>query len=92
MVDTAAPALFSLPPRLDTVRPPLPPGGGSTQNRPHAVGSVVEHASFGRGKVMGYQGEQKILVHFGLVTFIGNIDWSINVPGKHASDAKYGVR
>jgi len=29
-----------------------------------------------------------MLVHFGLAKFIGNIDWSINVPGKHASDAK----
>jgi hypothetical protein len=29
-----------------------------------------------------------MLVHFGLVTFIGNVDWNINVPGKHASDSK----
>jgi hypothetical protein len=25
---------------------------------------------------------------FGLVIFIGNIEWSVNVPGKHESDAK----
>ena len=42
----------------------LPAKDRTTQNRPHAVDSLVEHASFGRGKVMGYQGEHKILVHF----------------------------
>jgi DNA helicase-2/ATP-dependent DNA helicase PcrA len=29
------------------------------------VGGQVRHATFGVGKVMGYQGERKILVHFG---------------------------
>ena len=29
-----------------------------------------------------------MLVHFGLVTFIGNIDWSINVQGEHESGEK----
>jgi DNA helicase-2/ATP-dependent DNA helicase PcrA len=28
------------------------------------VGALVEHKDFGQGKVMGYKGETKILVHF----------------------------
>jgi DNA helicase-2/ATP-dependent DNA helicase PcrA len=46
---------------------PASPGsrGSQHQNRPHAVGSLVSHASFGQGKVMGYKGDNKILVHFG---------------------------
>ncbi|MCB2185895.1 MAG: ATP-dependent helicase [Deltaproteobacteria bacterium] len=39
--------------------------GSQRQDRPFAVGSQVAHATFGRGKVMGYQGDKKILVHFG---------------------------
>ncbi|CAO0821304.1 DNA helicase II / ATP-dependent DNA helicase PcrA [Desulfarculales bacterium] len=51
--------------------PPLAPGptptsrGSQRQNRPYVVGSLVAHASFGQGKVMGYKGDNKILVHFG---------------------------
>ena len=39
--------------------------GSQRQNRPFAVGSRVSHQTFGQGKVMGYQGDKKILVHFG---------------------------
>ncbi|MFZ5587648.1 MAG: ATP-dependent helicase [Thermodesulfobacteriota bacterium] len=39
--------------------------GSRTQARPFPVGSVVNHAAFGQGKVMGYKGDQKIMVHFG---------------------------
>jgi DNA helicase-2/ATP-dependent DNA helicase PcrA len=31
---------------------------------PFAVGTLVQHKDFGQGKVMGYKGETKILVHF----------------------------
>ena len=33
-------------------------------DRPFAVGTLVEHATFGRGKVMGYQGKTKVIVYF----------------------------
>jgi DNA helicase-2/ATP-dependent DNA helicase PcrA len=53
------------------VAPPAPAAtaqpasrGSQHQDRPHAVGSRVRHASFGVGRVMGYKGPQKILVHF----------------------------
>lgn len=60
-------------PRLGPVFDVAPPAAGATpasrgsqrQDRPHAVGSLVAHASFGQGKVMGYKGDNKILVHFG---------------------------
>ena len=38
--------------------------GSQRQDRPFAVGGQVEHATFGVGRVMGYQGSKKILVHF----------------------------
>ena len=38
--------------------------GTMRQDRPFAVGSMVSHNTFGRGRVMGYQGGKKILVHF----------------------------
>jgi DNA helicase-2/ATP-dependent DNA helicase PcrA len=38
--------------------------GGRDMKKPFPAGSLVRHARFGRGKVMGYQGEKKILVHF----------------------------
>ena len=43
------------------------------QNRPYAVSSMVSHAKFGKGKVMGYKGEDKIMVYFqtyGLKTLV----------------------
>ena len=39
----------------------------SKPSRPFAIGANVEHGTFGSGKVMGYKGEQKILVHFNKV-------------------------
>ncbi len=38
--------------------------GSRSQDRPFAVGSQVSHDTFGTGRVMGYQGGKKILVHF----------------------------
>ncbi len=44
---------------------PVPASRGALQpGRPFAVGQRVSHASFGAGKVMGYKGQEKILVHF----------------------------
>jgi hypothetical protein len=44
---------------------PAPASRGSQrQERPFAVGSEVIHNTFGQGRVMGYQGGKKILVHF----------------------------
>jgi len=44
---------------------PAPASRGShTQKRPYPVGTLVEHPSFGDGKVMGYKGADKIIVHF----------------------------
>lgn len=43
------------------------------QDRPFAVSSMVSHAKFGKGKVMGYKGEDKIMVYFqtyGLKTLV----------------------
>ncbi len=37
---------------------------GFKQEVPFAVGSQVRHQVFGRGKVMGYQGKAKVMVHF----------------------------
>jgi DNA helicase-2/ATP-dependent DNA helicase PcrA len=69
--------LEDLPPRLvhedQASRPvfavpepaPTPSSRGSQrQNRPFAVGTRVAHSAFGGGKVMGYQGDKKIIVHF----------------------------
>lgn len=43
----------------------IPQGRGSQrQDRPFAVGAMVRHNTFGQGRVMGYQGGKKILVHF----------------------------
>ncbi|MCB2225235.1 MAG: ATP-dependent helicase [Desulfarculaceae bacterium] len=38
--------------------------GSQRQDRPFPVGGQVSHATFGTGRVMGYQGGKKILVHF----------------------------
>jgi DNA helicase-2/ATP-dependent DNA helicase PcrA len=38
--------------------------GSMAQERPFGVGQMVKHATFGPGKVMGYKGEEKILVNF----------------------------
>ncbi|MBU1277445.1 MAG: ATP-dependent helicase [Proteobacteria bacterium] len=38
--------------------------GSQRQDRPFAVGGMVRHNTFGKGRVMGYQGGKKILVHF----------------------------
>jgi len=38
--------------------------GSQRQDRPFAVGSQVNHNTFGIGRVMGYQGNKKIMVHF----------------------------
>ena len=46
-------------------RAPARPVRGIKQEVPFAVGSLVEHQVFGRGKVMGYQGKAKVMVHFG---------------------------
>jgi len=47
------------------VEEPAPVSRGSRrQDRPHAVGALVRHHKFGRGKVMGYQGGGKIIVYF----------------------------
>ncbi len=40
-------------------------GRGLRQEVPFAVGSLVRHQVFGQGKVMGYQGKAKVMVHFG---------------------------
>ncbi len=45
--------------------PPPASRGTQTQDRPFRVGSQVLHATFGKGKVMGYKGQDKIIVHFG---------------------------
>ena len=42
-------------------------------DRPFPVGGMVSHAKFGRGKVIGYRGDDKIMVHFtgyGLKTLV----------------------
>ena len=39
--------------------------GSMSQARPYKVGAKVSHQAFGQGKVMGYKGNDKILVHFG---------------------------
>ena len=39
--------------------------GSRRQDRPYTVGAKVRHASFGDGKVMGYKGSDKVIVHFG---------------------------
>ena len=39
--------------------------GTRTQGRPYAIGTVVQHDTFGQGKVMGYKGDKKVIVHFG---------------------------
>ncbi len=67
------PGLLDMPrlgPVFDVAPPPAsgttPASRGSQrQDRPYAVGSLVSHAAFGQGKVMGYKGDNKILVHFG---------------------------
>ena len=38
--------------------------GSRRQDRPFPVGDMVKHGTFGTGRVMGYQGGKKILVHF----------------------------
>lgn len=39
--------------------------GTHSQSRPFAIGAKVKHATFGNGKVMGYKGDTKVIVHFG---------------------------
>ncbi|MBU1157174.1 MAG: hypothetical protein KJ921_15065, partial [Proteobacteria bacterium] len=57
-------------PRENVFEVPLPQAptpqsrGSQHQDRPFPVGSMVEHNSFGKGRVMGYKGGKKILVHF----------------------------
>ena len=57
-------------PRENVFQVPLPQTatpqsrGSQRQDRPFAVGSLVRHNTFGQGRVMGYQGGKKILVHF----------------------------
>ena len=47
------------------VGPAVPASRGSRdQKKPFPAGSMVTHQRFGPGKVMGYQGDLKILVHF----------------------------
>ncbi len=61
----AAGPVFDVPPTLGAA-PSVPQSrGGQRQTRPFPVGVQVRHATFGVGKVMGYQGERKIMVHFG---------------------------
>ncbi len=56
--------VFNLPPELADASAHPAKKNTQSQNRPFAVGALVKHSTFGRGKVMGYQGAQKILVHF----------------------------
>jgi DNA helicase-2/ATP-dependent DNA helicase PcrA len=51
--------------RVFDVPEPSPSSRGSQyQTRPIPVGTVVMHATFGQGKIMGYKGEKKVLVYF----------------------------
>ncbi len=60
LLEIPAEAIFEVP-----APDPAPASRGSqSQQRPFHVGSQVEHNTFGAGKVMGYQGDKKILVHF----------------------------
>ncbi len=51
--------------RVFDVPDPAPASRGSqSQGRPFAPGTLVKHATFGQGKVMGYKGNKKIMVYF----------------------------
>lgn len=60
LLDMPAEAVFAVP------SPGAAPAsrGSQSQNRPFAMNSKVKHGTFGQGKVMGYKGDKKILVHF----------------------------
>jgi DNA helicase-2/ATP-dependent DNA helicase PcrA len=58
--DQASRPVFAVPESA----PPRSTRGSQRQDRPMAVGTRVAHPTFGGGKVMGYQGDKKIIVHF----------------------------
>ncbi|MEW5911687.1 MAG: ATP-dependent helicase [Thermodesulfobacteriota bacterium] len=63
LVERPAEAVFELPASVGPT--PAPASRGSQrQERPFAVGGQVRHNTFGQGKVMGYQGDNKVIVHF----------------------------
>ena len=49
---------------FDVAEPTPTSRGGQGQSRPFQPGTVVMHATFGQGKVMGYKGEKKVMVYF----------------------------
>jgi len=68
-VDEVPPSLMSQPaagPVFQVPEPDAQPAsrGNQSQARAFGVGQKVKHRTFGRGKVMGYQGEAKIIVYF----------------------------
>ncbi len=68
-VDGLPPSLLEEPaqgPVFPVPEPEAAPAsrGGRRQDRPFPVGQQVRHQTFGRGKVMGYQGDKKIIVYF----------------------------
>lgn len=69
-LEDLAPGLMEVPrtgPVFDVAPPLATPAsrGSQRQERPYPVGGQVRHATFGQGRVMGYKGDTKILVHFG---------------------------
>jgi len=63
LVERPAEAVFEVPAPAAAAAAPVS-RGSRRQERPFAVGGQVRHNTFGQGKVMGYQGEAKIIVHF----------------------------
>jgi DNA helicase-2/ATP-dependent DNA helicase PcrA len=68
-VDEVSPSLMTQPaegPVFPVPEPEETPAsrGSQQQNRAFPVGQRVVHQTFGQGKVMGYQGDKKIIVYF----------------------------
>jgi DNA helicase-2/ATP-dependent DNA helicase PcrA len=68
-VDELSPSLLEQPSEGPVFPVPEPDEspvsrGSQRQDRAFAVGKKVVHKTFGQGKVMGYQGDKKIIVYF----------------------------
>lgn len=65
LVEAPKARIFNLPPEIAaSAKVPLKPDNPEKESRPFKIGAMVRHHTFGKGKVMGYKGPQKILVHF----------------------------
>lgn len=68
-VDDISPSLMTQPSEGPVFQVPEPKDapvtrGSQHQSRDFSVGQKVSHKTFGQGKVMGYQGDKKIIVYF----------------------------